>query len=182
MHVQSTTPTYFLATDYTVGDSSGWSMGADYSTWTSGKTFAVGDTLVFNYPSGHTVDEVSEKDYSACSTGNSITTDSSGATTVTLKTAGKHYFMCGVPGHCSGGMKLAVTVAAAAGAGGGATTTPSGSTTSPPSSTTGSPATPTTVTTPTAGTITQSSSAATLSTVSAVYIISSCLILESFLW
>ncbi|KAL2520699.1 blue copper protein-like [Forsythia ovata] len=179
-----------MATDYTVGDSSGWSIGADYSTWTSGKTFAVGDTLVFNYPSGHTVDEVNEKDYSSCSTGNSITTDSSGATTVALKTAGKHYFICGVPGHCSGGMKLAVTVAATAGAGGGgATTTPSGSTTSPPSSTTsppfsttGSPATPNTVTTPPAGTNTQSSSAETLSTVSAVFIISSCLILESFLW
>lgn len=34
-----------LATVYTVGESSGWTMGADYSTWTSGKTFAVGDSL-----------------------------------------------------------------------------------------------------------------------------------------
>lgn len=34
-----------LATVYTVGDSSGWTMGADYSTWTSGKTFTVGDSL-----------------------------------------------------------------------------------------------------------------------------------------
>lgn len=31
---------------------------------------------------------------------------------ITLKTAGTHYFICGIPGHCSGipGMKLAVTV------------------------------------------------------------------------
>lgn len=34
-----------MATDYTVGDSSGWTSGVDYSTWASDKTFAVGDTL-----------------------------------------------------------------------------------------------------------------------------------------
>jgi hypothetical protein len=34
-----------LAKDYTVGDSSGWAIGMDYSTWTSGKTFSVGDSL-----------------------------------------------------------------------------------------------------------------------------------------
>lgn len=30
---------------YTVGESSGWSMGSDYSTWASDKTITVGDTL-----------------------------------------------------------------------------------------------------------------------------------------
>ncbi|XXG70741.1 hypothetical protein AAC387_Pa07g0152 [Persea americana] len=119
-----------LATDYTVGDSSGWSTGVDYSTWTSGKTFAVGDKLVFTYGGGlHTVDEVSSSDYSSCSTGNSITTDSSGSTTITLKTAGTHYFICAAPGHCSGGMKMAVKVSAAAGG-----TSPTG--TSTPTTTT----------------------------------------------
>jgi hypothetical protein len=34
-----------LAKDHTVGDSSGWAIGMDYSTWTSGKTFSVGDSL-----------------------------------------------------------------------------------------------------------------------------------------
>jgi len=34
-----------LATVHTVGDSSGWAIGADYSSWTGDKTFAVGDTL-----------------------------------------------------------------------------------------------------------------------------------------
>jgi hypothetical protein len=33
------------AVDYTVGDSSGWTGGVDYSTWASDKTFNVGDTL-----------------------------------------------------------------------------------------------------------------------------------------
>ncbi|KAJ8619095.1 hypothetical protein MRB53_015281 [Persea americana] len=100
------------ATVYTVGDSSGWATGVDYTTWISGKTFGVGDSLVFNYGGGlHTVDEVSSSDYNGCTTGNSITSDSTGLTTITLKTAGNHYFICGAAGHCSQGMKMAVTVA-----------------------------------------------------------------------
>ncbi|XP_055834370.1 blue copper protein-like [Solanum dulcamara] len=125
-----------LAKVHTVGDSAGWGLSVDYGTWASGTTFNVGDSLVFNYPSGHTVDEVSSSDYSSCTAGNSISSDSSGATTIPLKTPGTHYFICGVMGHCSGGMKLAVTVAAAAGGGGGGSTTPSPDTTTPSTGTT----------------------------------------------
>lgn len=101
---------------------------------------------VFNYGAGHTVDEVKESDYKSCTTGNSISTDSSGATTIALKTAGTHYFICAVPGHCSGGMKLAVTVKASSTSAG---TTPS------PSSGKGSPsdsATPSSTSTTTSST------------------------------
>jgi len=34
-----------LATVYTVGDTNGWVTNYDYTTWTSGKTFVVGDSL-----------------------------------------------------------------------------------------------------------------------------------------
>lgn len=34
-----------LAKDYTVGDTSGWATGVDYTTWISDKTLAVGDSL-----------------------------------------------------------------------------------------------------------------------------------------
>lgn len=34
-----------FATVYTVGDTAGWSLGVDYGTWASGKTFSVGDKL-----------------------------------------------------------------------------------------------------------------------------------------
>ncbi|CAN1331894.1 Blue copper protein [Linum perenne] len=129
-----------LSTTYTVGDTTGWTMGTDYSTWTSGKTFKVGDSLVFNYPSGHTVDEVSGSDYNTCTVGNAITTDSSGATTVALKTAGTHYFICGVVGHCGGGMKLSLKVAAAGSAAPTTTTSPASPSSGDTSSTT-SPAT-----------------------------------------
>ncbi|CAN6202067.1 unnamed protein product [Urochloa humidicola] len=102
------------ATKYTVGGASGWTTSGDYATWASGKKVKVGDTLEFKYTGGaHTVDEVSAADYAACSSANALSSDSAGSTTVTLKTAGKHYFICGVAGHCSSGMKLVVDVAAA---------------------------------------------------------------------
>ncbi|KAB1219980.1 Blue copper protein [Morella rubra] len=148
-----------LATDYTVGDSTGWTTGVDYSTWTSGKTFAVGDSLKFNYGSGHTVDEVSGSDYSSCTVGNSISTDSSGATTIQLKTAGTHYYICGIVGHCGSGMKLSVSVGKAS----TTTPTPSGGNTTV---TTPAGTTPATTTTTTG-----SSSATALSPIVAVMII-----------
>ncbi|CAL0327359.1 unnamed protein product [Lupinus luteus] len=137
--INITMPTF--AAIYTVGDTSGWTIGADYSTWTSDKAFSVGDSLVFNYGAGHTVDEVKESDYKSCTTGNSISTDSSGATTIALKREGTHYFICAIPGHCAGGMKVAVTVKA------GKQTTPSATPSSAsPSSGKGSPSDATTVT------------------------------------
>ena len=75
--------------------------------------------IVFNYGAGHTVDEVSESDYKSCTLGNSISSDSSGTTSIALKTAGSHYFICAIPGHCAGGMKLSVNVGAAASSDGG---------------------------------------------------------------
>ena len=33
------------AAKYTVGDTSGWTTGADYTTWASDKKIKVGDTL-----------------------------------------------------------------------------------------------------------------------------------------
>uniref|UniRef100_A0A453ADZ0 Phytocyanin domain-containing protein n=1 Tax=Aegilops tauschii subsp. strangulata TaxID=200361 RepID=A0A453ADZ0_AEGTS len=47
-----------------------------------------------------------------------LSSDGSGATTIALKTTEKHYFICGVTGHCSNGMMLAVDLAAAAAEGG----------------------------------------------------------------
>nr|BAJ97517.1 predicted protein [Hordeum vulgare subsp. vulgare]BAJ98291.1 predicted protein [Hordeum vulgare subsp. vulgare]BAK02797.1 predicted protein [Hordeum vulgare subsp. vulgare] len=115
------------ATTFDVGDGHGWQTGVDYTDWTSDKTFAVGDTLVFNYTSkSHTVTEVNKSGYDACSGGNSLSNDDSGATAITLTTAGVHYFICDIPGHCASGMKLAVTVTVAGGSATGGSTIPAG--------------------------------------------------------
>ncbi|KAL4566034.1 hypothetical protein LXL04_030143 [Taraxacum kok-saghyz] len=130
---------------YTVGDLNGWTMSVDYTAWASDKTFLVGDSLVFNYASSHTVDEVSSDDYTACTVGNSIASYNSGTTTIALNTTGSHNFICGIAGHCNAGMKLTVDVTSGSGAGIGSpsaapssiagdspTTSPFGTTLAPP--------------------------------------------------
>lgn len=67
-------------------------------------------SAVFNFATGsHDVVVVDKSGYDGCSTSNAANTINSGPATVTL-TSGTHYYICGFTGHCSGGMKLAVTV------------------------------------------------------------------------
>lgn len=67
---------------------------------------------VFNYGGTHTVDEVNEQSYKACSSGSVIKSHSGGKTTIPLSTTGPKYFICPTPGHCAAGMKLQVNVLA----------------------------------------------------------------------
>ncbi|XP_062224867.1 mavicyanin-like [Phragmites australis] len=98
------------AKDYTVGDSSGWKPGVDYTAWAKGKTFNVGDTLSFQYNAAHSVVEVSEAGHGTCSASNPLRSYSDESTTIPLTKPGTRYFICGASGHCASGMKLAVTV------------------------------------------------------------------------
>ncbi|KAI4302835.1 hypothetical protein MLD38_038536 [Melastoma candidum] len=123
--------------DHVVGGSSGWAQSVDYTTWANGETFAVGDKLVFTYGGSHSVDQVSQSDYTNCNSGSAIKSYNGGSTTITLSTAGSMYFICPTVGHCDGGMKLAITV-------GASSTTPSTSPSTPGTS----PSTPTTSTSP----------------------------------
>ena len=76
---------------------------------------------VFSYVrTDHTVTKVSKSEYDACSGSDALSEDNtSGLTTVTLATPGMHYFICIMPDHCAGGMKLAVNVSVTASAGSG---------------------------------------------------------------
>ncbi|EXB99558.1 Blue copper protein [Morus notabilis] len=121
------------AAQYTVGDASGWNSGVDYATWTSDKTFRVGDTLVFNYDSSHTVDEVNENGYNDCSSANVLKSYAGTTATIKLSKTGTVYFICPTPGHCSGGMKLKVDVKEASTPSGSPSTTPTSSSPPPPS-------------------------------------------------
>ncbi|XP_068635639.1 uclacyanin-3-like [Aristolochia californica] len=127
------------AADYVVGDSSGWDTGVNFPTWTSGKTFQVGDRLIFTYTANHKVDEVTKSDYDSCSSANTLASHDDGNTTITLSKEGGHYFLCPTFGHCGQGMKLSVTVSAA-GSSPSTPTTPGGSPSTP--STPNSPSTP----------------------------------------
>nr|AAC32039.1 uclacyanin II [Arabidopsis thaliana] len=97
-----------VAVTYTIE----WTTGVDYSGWATGKTFRVGDILEFKYGSSHTVDVVDKAGYDGCDASSSTENHSDGDTKIDLKTVGINYFICSTPGHCSGGMKLAVNVVA----------------------------------------------------------------------
>ncbi|CAG7907703.1 unnamed protein product [Brassica rapa] len=100
-----------VATDHTIGGPSGWTVGTNLGTWAAGQTFAVGDNLVFAYPSAfHDVVEVTKPEFDSCQAVKPLITFSNGNSIVPLTTPGKRYFICGMPGHCTQGMKLEVNV------------------------------------------------------------------------
>ncbi|XP_022974245.1 uclacyanin-3-like [Cucurbita maxima] len=114
--------------DIVVGGDSGWNQGFDYGTWAAGQVFKVGDSLVFNYGGSHSVAEVNEASYKACSSTSVIRSHTGGSTSIPLSATGPRYFLCPTLGHCSSGMKLQINVVAA-----NATPTPPGTT--PPANT-----------------------------------------------
>ncbi|KAK5785801.1 hypothetical protein PVK06_040420 [Gossypium arboreum] len=88
-------PAMAMATDYIVGDDSGWTINFDYQTWATDNVFYVGDKLAF-------------KDCDIPPPSEALT---SGNDTVVLKTPGQKWYICGVDNHCSAyGQKLSITV------------------------------------------------------------------------
>ncbi|CAI9262518.1 unnamed protein product [Lactuca saligna] len=128
-------------TRHVVGDALGWTIlsggAAAYTTWASRQTFTVGDILVFNFTNGdHDVAEVSAAAYGPCTATNPISLVTTGPASLTLTTAGTHYYICTFASHCQLGQKLTINVSADA-------------STTPPSATPTTPASPpTTIPTP----------------------------------
>ncbi|MED6218401.1 hypothetical protein PIB30_026364 [Stylosanthes scabra] len=97
------------AATYKVGDAAGWSFHVD--NWPNGKHFVAGDTLVFSYAVGaHNVVLVNQAGYDGCSTPPGSAVHTSGNDQIQL-VKGMNYFICNFPGHCEGGMKIAVNAA-----------------------------------------------------------------------
>jgi plastocyanin len=113
-----------LGASYTVGAPRGsWDTQTNYVQWTSSIKFLAGDQVLFRYSrAAHNVVEVSKADYDSCSASSPIASFQTGNDIVPLTGAGSRYFICGVPGHCDGGMKVRIDVEEA---------TPSGSTGAP---------------------------------------------------
>ncbi|KAJ4847617.1 hypothetical protein Tsubulata_002720 [Turnera subulata] len=126
-----------------------WTSGVDYTS-TANEVYTVGDTIVFNYDSTHSLDQVSASDYASCNPSSPIKSYSDGKTSIPLTTPGPMYFICPTPGHCPGGMKLQINVVAASSTPGTSPTTPStpGATPTTPSTPDTPPATPSTPGTP----------------------------------
>ncbi|TVU33311.1 hypothetical protein EJB05_25144, partial [Eragrostis curvula] len=94
-----------------VGGGTGWTFGVGNS-WARGKQpLAVGDVLVFQYAADeHNVVQVDQNGYNSCKAGVGSPVHTSGDDRITLTESGKHFFICTFPGHCSEGMRIAVTV------------------------------------------------------------------------
>ncbi|XP_075512779.1 stellacyanin-like [Primulina tabacum] len=105
-------PFHTSATTYIVGDNSGWDISTDLESWPNDKTFMVGDTLLFQYSSSHSVSEVTKKNYEGCNMTEVLQSNSNGNTSYPLTRVGDRYFVCGNKLHCLGGMKLHVNVEA----------------------------------------------------------------------
>ncbi|MFQ6632697.1 hypothetical protein Gotur_009026 [Gossypium turneri] len=54
------------AATYAVGDTSGWDISSDIGSWASSKTFNVGDVLLLQYSSSHSVNEVRKESFETC--------------------------------------------------------------------------------------------------------------------
>lgn len=100
------------ATEYTVGDSEGWTIGPSYLAWSTKYNFTAGDTLVFSYVQRqHDVLRVSQDAFRTCDPENqTVQRWASGRDVVELAAPGSYYFICNVSGHCLGGMKFSVAV------------------------------------------------------------------------
>ncbi|KAI3922571.1 hypothetical protein MKX01_006260 [Papaver californicum] len=85
---------------YVVGGTKQWGFVGSYNKWCTRRSFFAGDTLVFKYPSGaHNSVRVSKIGYKSCKA-----TERESAKAI----KGNNYFICGIPGHCSAGMKINV--------------------------------------------------------------------------
>ncbi|PPD89094.1 hypothetical protein GOBAR_DD13968 [Gossypium barbadense] len=121
------TPAISLATDFVVGDDDGWKLGIKYEDWAKGKQFFVGDTLgklyhpkpfflstmlQFKYNATvHNVYKVKGDNFKSCTVPSNNSLGSfTGNDTIKLATTGNKWYICGVNGHCDGGMKLKITV------------------------------------------------------------------------
>ncbi|XP_060206276.1 uclacyanin 1-like [Lycium barbarum] len=98
------------ATNYMVGDNSGWDISTDLDTWLLGKRFVVGDVLLFQFSTYHSVYEVTKENFDGCNITKSLKSSSKGNTSFPLIKPGDSYFICGNRLHCLGGMKLHVNV------------------------------------------------------------------------
>ncbi|KAH9611717.1 hypothetical protein KSS87_013015 [Heliosperma pusillum] len=99
------------ATMYIVGDTSGWDISSDLDSWPTGKSFTVGDVLMFQYSAtSNSVCQLTEGEFQKCDTSNALLRSTSGNTTFALNKPGEMYFACCNRLYCLGGMKLHVHV------------------------------------------------------------------------
>ncbi|KAK9910769.1 hypothetical protein M0R45_034715 [Rubus argutus] len=100
---------------YIVGDKLGWFVPGQYaySAWAYGKTFIVGDTLVFNFVNGtQDVAVVTKAAFDNCNTNSTVAVFTNSPVNIILNTTGELYFTSTYDRHCELGQQLAINVTA----------------------------------------------------------------------
>ncbi|KAL6226315.1 hypothetical protein ACLB2K_000278 [Fragaria x ananassa] len=98
---------------YIVGEQLGWFVPGEisYSAWAYGKTFMVGDTLVFNFLNEtQDVAIVTKAVFDNCTTNSTLAVYKYSPVHIILNTTGEHYFTSTYDRHCANGQKLAINV------------------------------------------------------------------------
>ncbi|KAH7292355.1 hypothetical protein KP509_29G064100 [Ceratopteris richardii] len=98
---------------YPVGGNGMWMLGSkvSYNKWAASKIFRQNDQLLFSLnPTFHNLMLVSAAEYFSCSPRKPIAIYRKGKISLNLAKRGTYFFICGIPGHCQAGMKMAVKV------------------------------------------------------------------------
>ncbi|KAM7525272.1 hypothetical protein LguiA_015174 [Lonicera macranthoides] len=97
---------------HVVGDDRGWDPSSDLLSWSSARTFRVGDNIWFAYSAAHenVVELHNIEEYKSCHVKNPIRMYTDGLNKVSLKEEGVRYFASGNPESCKKGLKLHVEV------------------------------------------------------------------------
>ncbi|OMO64772.1 Plastocyanin-like protein [Corchorus olitorius] len=97
---------------HVVGGDRGWDPSSDVASWSSGRSFAVGDKIWFAYSAAEeSIIELNTKDeYESCDVSNPIRMYTDGLSGIPLDGEGTRYFVSSKPDKCKNGLKLHVEV------------------------------------------------------------------------
>ncbi|CAH9141832.1 unnamed protein product [Cuscuta epithymum] len=97
---------------HVVGGDRGWEVSNDIASWSSGRTFTVGDFVWFTYSAAEEsiVELGSLEEYISCDLSNPIRLYTDGLDQIALEGEGTRYFTSGKLESCKNGLKLPVTV------------------------------------------------------------------------
>ncbi|OMO76850.1 Plastocyanin-like protein [Corchorus capsularis] len=97
---------------HVVGGDRGWDPSSDVASWSSGRSFAVGDKIWFAYSAAEeSIIELNTKDeYESCDVSNPIRMYTDGLSGIPLDGEGARYFVSSKPDKCKNGLKLHVEV------------------------------------------------------------------------
>ncbi|XVF27990.1 hypothetical protein REPUB_Repub14bG0157200 [Reevesia pubescens] len=97
---------------HVVGGDRGWDPSSDVASWSSGRSFRVGDKIWFAYSAseGRIVELKSKDEYESCDVSNPIRMYTDGLDGIPLDGEGTRYFVSSRTESCKNGLKLHVEV------------------------------------------------------------------------